>query len=83
LANFCFGGNSNPSDKDTIILQQAFAVTPEGAEPGALTVIPCSVSSDAYSNNYQPTPYEEGTAEYERVISKLDGSYKGRNLPVR
>ena len=70
LANFCFGGNSNPSDKDTIILQQAFAVTPEGAEPGALTVIPCSVSSDAYSNNYQPTPATGGEAQ--RIMEKLN-----------
>ena len=26
LGNFCFGGNSNPSDKDTMIFQQTFTV---------------------------------------------------------
>ena len=27
LGNFCFGGNSNPSDKDTMIFQQTFTMT--------------------------------------------------------
>ena len=27
LGNFCFGGNKNPQDKDTMIFQQTFTVT--------------------------------------------------------
>ena len=46
LANFCFGGNKNPDDKDTFIFQQAFVINADGTlTPGEINVIPCSVSS--------------------------------------
>ena len=83
LGNFCFGGNHNPPDMDTAILQQEIIRDPEGnIRLGELTIIPASVSSTEYSNNFQPTPYEEGSEEYQRVISKLDGSWDGPNLHV-
>lgn len=84
LGNFSFGGNMYPADYDTAVIQQEVIRAADGTVTlGERTVVPCSISSIENRNNYQPTPYEEGTAEYERVISKLDGSYKGRNLPVR
>lgn len=61
LGNFCFGGNSSPSDMDTMIYQQTFTITSEGVQADNVTnVIPCSISSAAYEgyNNYQPTPAE-------------------------
>ena len=71
LANFCFGGNSNPSDKDTIIFQQTFRIMRGGSvEDGGVSVIPCSVSSVSDWNNYQPTP-ATGT-EAERIMAKLN-----------
>ena len=48
---------------------------------GECTIIPCSVSSSR-PNNYQPTPYEVGSKEYNRVLTKLDGSYTGGSLPI-
>ena len=46
LGNFCFGGNSNPDDKDTIIFQQTFNVTGAGeVTDGGINIIPCSISS--------------------------------------
>ena len=33
--------------------------------------VPCCVSSVANRNDYRPTPYEEGTAGYQRCLSKL------------
>ena len=30
LGNFCFGGNKNPSDKDTMIFQQTFTIDTDG-----------------------------------------------------
>ena len=56
LGNFCFGGNSDPTDYDCMIIQQTFTVTGDEVEIGELTVIPCSVSSSDSINNYQPTP---------------------------
>lgn len=83
LGNFSFGGNQNPPDKDTAILQQEIIRDKDGSiRLGELTIIPASCSSVGDRNNYQPTPYEEGTEEYARVISKLDGSWEGPNLHV-
>ena len=44
---------------------------------GDRTLIPCCISSETPRNNFQPTPYEAGTEYYDRVISKLDGTFKG------
>ena len=83
LGNFSFGGNHNPPDKDTAILQQEVIRDKDGnIRLGELTIIPASVSSVEDHNDFQPTPYEEGSEAYQRVISKLDGSWNGPNLNV-
>ncbi len=59
LGNFCFGGNSYPSDMDSMIFQQTFTVDKSGVSTDNNTnIIPCSISSDYDYNNYQPTPAE-------------------------
>ena len=83
MGNWSFGGNTNPSDMDTAIAR----LTLSRGEDGELAVtgvelIPCSCSSSAEGNNYQPTPYAEGSAEYERAISKLEGTFTGANLTI-
>ena len=83
LGNFCFGGNIYPKDYDSAIIQQEIIHKPDGTvELGERTIIPCNISSMEKRNNFQPTPYEEGTEAYERVLSKLNGTYKGSNIPV-
>ena len=83
LGNFSFGGNIYPADYDTAIIQQEIILDADGTVTlGERTIIPCSISSMETRNNFQPTPYEIGTVEYSRVISKLDGTYDGPNLPV-
>lgn len=73
LGNFCFGGNSNPSDKDCMIFQQTFTVTGDEVERNdAINVIPCSISSSSSSNNYQPTPAEGDEAD--RINAKIEES---------
>ena len=73
LGNFCFGGNSNPADKDCMIFQQTFTVTNgEVAVDGNVKVIPCSISSTSSRNNYQPTPAEGEEAE--RIMEKIEDS---------
>lgn len=75
LGNFCFGGNQNPSDKDTMIFQQKFYI-----ENGKVLakqdykIYPCSISSETGRNNYQPTPLtgEEGIRVQERIQSLTD-----------
>ena len=88
MGEFSFGGSTSPSDRDTAIFQ----VTLKRDLDGSITVdgwnvIPCCVSSrpvyEGYTldnyNDYCPTPYEEGSEDYARVMSKLDGSYEGGN----
>lgn len=73
MANFCFGGNSAPSDMDTFIFQQTFTVDENGqvAQDDNYEIIPCSVSSEDYYNNYQPTPAtgDESQRIYNRVMA--------------
>lgn len=72
LGNFCFGGNKNPSDKDTMIFQQTFTVeNGELVEDDVTNIIPCSLSSETGYNNYQPMVLEG--SEKERVLQKIDG----------
>ena len=73
LGNFCFGGNSSPSDMDTIIYQQTFTIDADGVKKDNVTnIIPCSISSAAYDgyNNYQPTPAEGDEAT--RILGKIN-----------
>ncbi len=70
LGNFCFGGNQNPRDKDTMIYQQTFTISEDGSiDSTDYMVIPCSISSTSSRNNYQPTPCEG--SEKERVSAKI------------
>lgn len=70
LGNFCFGGNSYPSDMDTMIFQQTFTIDKSGVAADNVTnIIPCSISSDYGYNNYQPTPAEGEEAD--RIMQKI------------
>lgn len=71
LANFCFGGNSAPTDMDTMIFQQTFTLrNGEVLCDSNTKIIPCSVSSATGYNNYQPTPSEGSEAE--RILQKIE-----------
>lgn len=76
LGNFCFGGNSAPSDMDTMIFQQTFTLDTDGSvtseEPN---LIPCRISSDYYINNYQPTPATGDEAD--RILQKIHDRSEG------
>ena len=75
LGNFCFGGNRNPSDKDTVIAQLTVSGT-GGDRSWEMSYIPCCVSSVSNRNDYRPTPYPPDTAAYRRCFQKLDGTFR-------
>lgn len=75
LANFCFGGNTNPGDKDTMIVQQTFTFIDDELQLNDdFRVIPCSVSSVVEPNNYQPTP--QTGSEAERIMERINSYSK-------
>ena len=83
LGNFSFGGNPNPRDKDSAIIRQEIIRGADGSiRLGQTETIPVRITSAKGRNNYQPIPYEAGTEGYLRTLSKLDGTYTGRDLPV-
>ena len=83
LGNFCFGGNGGPPDLDSAILQLEVIRGADGTvRLGELSMIPVSISSVEKTNNFQPTPYPEDSEGYQRVISKLDGSWPVARIPI-
>lgn len=82
LGNFMFGGNRNPSDKDTFIFQQTFHFSFNNlTDKKDIKIIPTSISSETARNNYQPTPLEG--EESDRVINKIITLSENLNLDDR
>ncbi len=73
MGNFCFGGNTNPDDKDCVIVQAEYTQDEEGSVVRSnLQVIPCLISSRSDLNDYCPTPCAEGSEDYQRILAKLE-----------
>jgi poly-gamma-glutamate synthesis protein (capsule biosynthesis protein) len=73
LGNFCFGGNRNPKDKDTMIFTHTFAFDGDTLERRpeleSTGVTPCSVSSVTNRNDFRPTVLEGDDAS--RIAERL------------
>ena len=85
MGNWTFGGSTMPSDPDTAIVQVQLTRNADGSiSRTGYDVIPCCVSSNIEAaqskqqnyNDYKPTPYEEGSEAYARVIAKLSGEFE-------
>lgn len=77
LGNFCFGGNSTPSDTDSMIVQQTFTFSKKGklTKSSKLNIIPCSISSSSGYNDYCPVQLT-GDAK-QRVLDKISQYSEG------
>jgi poly-gamma-glutamate synthesis protein (capsule biosynthesis protein) len=83
LGNWTFGGNTDPRDKDTVLVRLTVTRDTEGGiSLSGIENIPCASSGTENGNNYQPVPYEPDSEGYLRTLSKLDGSFDGSNLTV-
>ncbi len=81
LGNFSFGGNGDPQDYDTAIIQQKIVRDKDGnVSLGETVLIPFNISSTYGTNDYKPMPLEEGTDQYDRCMEKLTGTYTGPDL---
>ena len=78
LANFAFGGNKDPRDKDTMIVVTDFNFIDKELKDIKIEVIPTSVSSVTYINDYKPTPLTGD--EYDRVMKKIEKNSVGITL---
>ena len=85
LGNFCFGGKSNPTDKDTFIYQHEFIVNPGTGRliDSRYDIIPCKITSVPYdaSNNCQPTPIED-RADQLRLLKKIESFSQHLSNPL-
>lgn len=70
LGNFVFGGNHNPSDKDTMIFQETFHYKNGILVDTTIEIIPCSLSSRNDINDYQPNIMKG--EEKKRVLRKIE-----------
>lgn len=79
LGNFCFGGNSNPSDKDTMIFQETFFADSNGKvfAENKEKVIPCSLSGHSNYNDFQPVILSG--SKKTRVLNRIKNFSKGMN----
>ena len=79
LGNFCYGGNQNPKDMDTMIAQQTFTfVDGELQLDDAVRLIPCRMSSRKDINDYSPVPLTGKAAR--RVLRKINERSEGFDL---
>lgn len=75
MGNFCFGGNFNPSDKRTFILQLKVNIENDRLINFEYKVIPAMISSRNDKNDYIPTlATNENRADILETLNKLSPS---------
>lgn len=74
IGNFCFGGHSNPSDPDSVVVQCTFVLDETGKKVAdyRLNVVPFSLRGTKRGNDYCPKPYAFESKAYDRVMSRLN-----------
>lgn len=78
MSNFCFGGNSHPSDMRSFMLQANVTVGTK-MQSAQFRVIPTRISSTESYNDYQPTPYTGSAAtSVLNYMNSLSPTLKGK-----
>lgn len=80
LGNFCFGGNINPTDKDTFIFQIKFTADSGNIIKYEVRAIPFSISSVNYINDYCPTPLTGSSKD--RVLKRINDYYPNKEFKI-
>ena len=71
LGNFCFGGNRNPAEKNTIVYQQTFTFADGVLQPEIdAKIIPSRISGHSNYNDFQPMIATGEQAE--SIINKMN-----------
>lgn len=61
LGNFCFAGNSRPSDMSSFVFQTRFRIKNDEIRNTGFRIIPISISSQDNRNDFIPTPITKVT----------------------
>ena len=77
LGNFCFAGNSKPSDMSSFVFQTRFRVKDGVCTSRGFRIIPIRISSRSSRNDFIPTPYTAGS-NTDSVLTTLRSN--GRKL---
>lgn len=80
LGNFCFGGNTNPSDKDAMIFRQTFQIKKGKVKIKDTKVVPVRISGTDSINNYQPVVAKGKTKT--RIIDRLNRYSKENKVTI-
>ncbi|MDO4484332.1 MAG: CapA family protein [Clostridia bacterium] len=75
LGNFCFAGNSKPSDMSSIIFQTKFRVKNGEVTNKGFRIVPIRISSKTDRNDFIPTPLVKETA-IDSVLTTLKANGK-------
>ena len=70
LGNFVYGGHPNPTDKDTIVYQESFALRDGAVASVGSRIWPARMSTAADRNDFRPVLLEG--EDRERVLSRLN-----------
>lgn len=78
MGNFSFGGNSNPKDKRTFILQIKYYFEDDVVVNTEYKVIPTIISSRNDKNDYRPTVATTSREEILNTLNNLSPTLSGR-----
>ncbi len=78
LANFSFGGNKNPKDKDTMIFNIEYTYEDKKIIDTKVKIYPTRVSSVTNTNDYSPTVLEGDSAT--KVLNKIQNNSVNFNV---
>ena len=75
LGNFCFAGNTKPSDMSSFVFQIRFRVKDGECTSKGFRIIPIRISSRTTRNDFIPTPYTSGS-NIDSVLTTLRSNGK-------
>ncbi len=79
MGNFCFGGNSNPPDKRTFILQVKANIEDDKLKSFQYKILPAMISSRNDKNDYIPTlAVGDNKANILKTLNELSPTLKGK-----
>jgi len=79
MGNFCFGGNSNPQDKRTFILQVKANIEDNKVKSFQYKILPAMISSRNDKNDYIPTlATGDNKANILKTLNELSPTLKGK-----